>query len=56
MKIHNAGHVAMLERPEDVNAAIATLVARALAEPSEVAGLDDEDDEDGDLLAAGDNA
>jgi pimeloyl-ACP methyl ester carboxylesterase len=54
--IHRAGHVAMLERPEEVNAAIAGLVARALAEPGVDAGLDDEDPgPDEDLLAAGDN-
>jgi pimeloyl-ACP methyl ester carboxylesterase len=56
VKIHGAGHVAMLEFPEEVNAAIAKLVACALAEPSDDAGLDDDDSGPGeDLLAAGDN-
>lgn len=54
--IHGAGHVAMLERPEEVNAAISELVTRALAEPSVDVGLENTDPgPDGDLLAAGDN-
>jgi pimeloyl-ACP methyl ester carboxylesterase len=56
VKIHGAGHVAMLEFPEEVNAAIARLVTYALAEPSVDAGLDDDESgPGGDLLAAGDN-
>ncbi len=51
-----AGHVAMLERPEEVNAAIARLVSRALAEPDAPAvSLDSGSGPDDDLLAAGDN-
>jgi hypothetical protein len=46
----------MLERPEQVNAAIARLVSRALAGPEDtVALLDSESGPDDDLLAAGDN-
>ncbi len=56
VKIHGAGHVAMLEFPEEVNAAIARLVTYALAEPGVDAGLDDDESgPGGDLLAAGDN-
>jgi pimeloyl-ACP methyl ester carboxylesterase len=52
--IHGAGHVAMLERPEEVNAAIGKLVARALAEPwQRSAGIDDGPGNE--LMAAGDN-
>jgi len=54
--IPGAGHVAMLERPEEVNAAISELVTRALAEPSLDIGLENTDPGPGDgLLAAGDN-
>jgi pimeloyl-ACP methyl ester carboxylesterase len=54
--IHGAGHVAMLERPEEVNAAITRLVSRALAEPEDLAALlDTRSGPDDDLLAAGDN-